>query len=170
MSKINTNNPTILIIDDKKRFPDKLKLLSEYNFIHVGLGQTNIKTILGQIDDLDLDKDELGIILLDLEFKEAENTLNTSQENLTGLELITPVKERFSNVPIIITTVYGDLDIVKECLIAGADNFLRKSEFEELQWRKIFDIYIENKQLQAENKHLKNTLTQIHKYTTACVL
>jgi DNA-binding NtrC family response regulator len=124
--------PKILIIDDDPEFCSDLTFgLSEYKVI----------TSLTGIDGLGIiNKEKIDLLLLDL-------NLNKNSDTLDGLELISGIKRRHHNLPIVVVTSDRRTETVVKAMKRGADDFLRKSDFDLLSWKKKFALIIENQKL-----------------------
>lgn len=66
---------------------------------------------------ISLDSESTSIILLDLHLPDA-----------SGIELVKLIKENFVNIPIVILTGYGDLQLARNCLSLGIADILLKDE------------------------------------------
>lgn len=137
--------PNLLLIDDESAFVHKMQLgFKEYLF-------TPAKTF-DQAASL-LKNNQTDLILLDL-------NLDPTDEVLEGLEYIQPLKEQYPDIPLIVVTADEKTETVVAAMKLGADDFLRKSSFDLLSWKKKFDLLIENTRLLQENKELKDQETQ----------
>jgi len=134
-------NPQILLIDDDAAFNHKMKI--GFNNYDINTTQT--------IENFQkaLKKNSYDLILLDLK-------LNPKSDNLEGLNLIEPIKADHPDIPLIVVTADETTEIVVTAMKRGADDFLRKSEFDLLAWKNKFDLHIKNRILSIENKHLKS--------------
>ena len=138
-------NPSILLIDDEPSFVRKMRLgFKEYHFTEA-LNQEQVQQLLT--------KNNYDLILLDL-------NLDTSSNDLDGLDLIEPIKKVHPDTPLVVVTADEKTETVVTAMKRGADDFLRKSNFDLLSWKKKFDLLIENKILANENKELKNQEAQ----------
>ncbi len=135
----------ILIIDDEPSFIRKMRLgFKEYIFS---------ESLNGKQSQQFLKKNDFDLILLDL-------NLDSSSIDLDGLNLIEPIKESHPDTPLVVVTADEKTETVVTAMKHGADDFLRKSGFDLLAWKKKFDLLIENKILVFENKQLKNQEAQ----------
>ena len=137
--------PTIFIIDDEPSFIQKMRFgFKQYNFFEA-LNSEQSRQILA--------RNNFDLILLDL-------NLDSPSNELDGLDLIEPIKQSQPDTPLVVVTADEKTETVVTAMKRGADDFLRKSGFDLLAWKKKFDLLIENKILVSENKQLKNEQAQ----------
>ena len=122
----------ILVIDDEPAFIQKLRYAFREFQLEEALTVGDSKHAL-QNNNYDL-------ILLDL-------NLDPTAKALEGLALIQPIKSSHPNIPLVVVTADEQTETIVTAMKAGADDYLRKSEFDLLAWRKKFKVYIENKRL-----------------------
>jgi len=135
----------ILLIDDEPAFAHKIQVgFPEYSFIVQDSLEQSLESVESQNTEL---------ILLDL-------NLNPATPVLDGLEFIKPFKERYPEIPLIVVTADERTETVVTAMKLGADDFLRKSSFDLLSWKKKFDLHIENRKLLLENRKLKSQESQ----------
>lgn len=133
-------NYKILLIDDDPSFNKKMK----YAF-----DEYDIRDVLSIKDAyLLLEKLEIDLILLDLNF-------DPESEVLEGLSYIEPLKQSQINIPLIVVTADKKTDTVVQAMKCGANDFLRKSEFDMLSWKRKFELVIENKSLNEKIRNLQ---------------
>ncbi|MEL7195868.1 MAG: sigma 54-interacting transcriptional regulator [Bacteroidota bacterium] len=83
-----------------------------------------------------------SLVLLDLSF--------ASGHTLEGLKSIAPLKKLISDTPLIVITEDQQSSTNVEAIKRGADNFLRKDEFNIVAWKELFDQHI----AEAKPNHL----------------
>ncbi len=106
---IYPNNP-ILFIDDEPAF-----LFSAENVL-VANGLTNVKTLSDSTKALDLlAKEEFSVIVLDM-----------NMPDLTGMELLPMIIEKYPRTPVIIITAVNDVEVAVESIKTGAFNYILK--------------------------------------------
>ena len=105
---------TILIVDDNISVIDSLTLFLKRKVEKV-VSTTNPKKIPSI-----LEKDEIDVILLDMNF---EKTENTGQEGLYWLD---EIKKIVPEQVVIMITAYGDVELAVEALKKGATDFVLK--------------------------------------------
>jgi len=119
---------TILIIDDESSFVSKMRLaFKSFSF-------TEALTI--QKAEQLYSKENYDLILLDLK-------LTPSQNKLDGLKMIEPIKAIQSDTPLVVVTSDEKTETVVKAMKLGADDFLRKSNFDLLSWKNKFELLIE---------------------------
>lgn len=106
---IYPNNP-ILFIDDEQAF-----LFSAENVL-VANGLTNVKTLSDSTMALDLlAKEEFSVIVLDM-----------NMPDITGMELLPLIIEKYPRTPVIIITAVNDVEVAVESIKTGAFNYILK--------------------------------------------
>lgn len=128
----------ILIIDDEPDFNQKLRIGMP------GFDYTEALTI--EDANRQLTANNYNLILLDL-------NLDPATDELEGLDLIRPIKAKHPQTPLVIVTSDEKTETVVTAMKLGADDFLRKSNFDILAWKKKFELLIEN---QALNLRIAN--------------
>lgn len=135
----------VLIIDDEPDFNQKLR---------IGMRSFDYDEVL----TVEASKDKLrdnsyDLILLDL-------NLNPATERLDGLDLIQPIKKTHPATPLVVVTADEKTETVVTAMKLGADDFLRKSNFDLLAWKKKFELLIENRELNQRIKSLEEEKCQ----------
>jgi len=131
---------TILIIDDESSFVSKMRLaFKSFSF-------TEALTI--QKAEQLYSKENYDLILLDLK-------LTPSQNKLDGLKMIEPIKAIQSDTPLVVVTSDEKTETVVKAMKLGADDFLRKSNFDLLSWKNKFELLIENKNLNIQLSNIE---------------
>jgi DNA-binding NtrC family response regulator len=136
----------ILVIDDEAAIRESLELLLGFEGYEVRLA------IDGERGLQALEADSFDLVLLDL-----------SLPGQSGLELLPIIKQRHSELPIIMITAYGTVDNVVEAVRAGAENFVQKPWDNE---KLLADIRsaIARRRVEAENLQLKRALKQRYSF------
>jgi len=129
--------PNILIIDDDPAFISKLRFAFKNYLFKKALSWQSATSIL---------KNNFDLILLDLK-------LNPDSDELNGLEYIKYLKDAHPDTPLVVVTADEATDTVVKAMKEGADDFLRKSEYDLLTWQKKFELLIENKRLAKQVKN-----------------
>ena len=122
---------SFLVIDDDITFCKK---------IAIGLAEHDCKSV-HQIQDalIAVENDWFDIILLDLNLK-------PNSSKLEGLDYISKIKKQANSILIVVTSDEQTETVVK-AMQNGADDFLRKSSFDILAWKKKFELYLKNTRL-----------------------
>lgn len=105
---------TILIVDDNKSVLTSLELLLECEF-----GQILTATNPNQIEML-LSTSPIDLIILDMNFKAGVNNGNE------GLFWLKRIQELDSQIPVIMLTAYGDVELAVKAVKNGATDFILK--------------------------------------------
>jgi DNA-binding NtrC family response regulator len=122
----------VLIIDDEPDFNHKLRIgIPDFDYDEALTVEASRNRLRDNTYDL---------ILLDL-------NLNPDTEKLDGLDLIQPIKKNNPATPLVVVTADEKTETVVTAMKLGADDFLRKSSFDLLAWKKKFDLLIENRSL-----------------------
>src|SRR6201995_3003406 len=105
---------TVLVVDDDIDVLTAVKLLlkTEANEVITEKNPENLNWLL--------QRNEVNLVLLDMNFNSAINTGNE------GLYWLRKIKEWKPNVCVIMITVYGDIDLAVRSLKEGADDFIVK--------------------------------------------
>jgi len=131
----------ILIIDDEPDFNQKLRIGMP------GFDYTKALTI--EDANRHLKVNGYNLILLDL-------NLDPTTNELEGLDLIKPIKDKHPQTPLVIVTSDEKIETVVTAMKLGADDFLRKSNFDILGWQRKFELLIENQTLNQKITRLES--------------
>ncbi len=124
----------ILILDDDYGYTKKLALIfPEFHF-------TSCQDWKSAVDELQ--QNHFNLMLLDL-------NLESSTTKLEGLELIPKIKKEYPELPLIVVTNDQKNETIKKAINSGADNFLRKSEMDKMDWDLKFRTTVENHELKV---------------------
>ena len=130
----------VLIIDDEPDFNHKLRIgIPGFDYDEALTVEASRNRLRDNAYDL---------ILLDL-------NLDPSTEKLDGLDLIQPIKESNPATPLVVVTADEKTETVVTAMKLGADDFLRKSNFDLLAWKKKFELLIENRALSQRIHNLE---------------
>ncbi|MFW6131535.1 MAG: sigma-54-dependent transcriptional regulator [Candidatus Aminicenantaceae bacterium] len=130
----------ILILDDEKSILDLLVMVFEKEGYQV-------KTALSAPKALELiEKEEFDLIITDIKLPE-----------MSGLEVLKKVKNKKSDIPVIVITAYGTVKQAVETLKAGAMDYILKP-FDVDELKIVVSQGLERKRLQEENLLLRKEL------------
>ena len=105
---------TVLIVDDNKSVLTSLELLLEDEFERIETA-SNPNRILSVLDTMPVD-----LVLLDMNFSAGVNTGNE------GLFWLRRIREIAPELPVIMLTAYGDVELAVKALKSGAVDFILK--------------------------------------------
>ena len=100
----------VLIVDDEDHFLNSAELILASN------GITNARTCNNSKDALSLIEKEIFSLV----------TLDINMPYLSGTELLTKIKERTPETPVIMITAINDVDKAVNCIKAGAFDYIVK--------------------------------------------
>lgn len=109
----NTPLPRVLIVDDIPEYVDTIEAYLEdrFNVLKAGSLDEGKRVITDN---------PIDIAIIDIRLNEDD------PENKEGLELLQWLKEKTSEVAVIVMSAYREFDFAVEALNAGADYFMRK--------------------------------------------
>ena len=127
----------VLLVEDEEM---QLKLFSKiianeirsygYEVVTLSNGKDAIKFLSGGKSDLDISRDEVGLILVDL-----------SMYDISGFQVIEEIKSLGLTMPVAVLTAHDDAKIAKEAKKLGAaDYFIKGKDVKELDRLKNFII------------------------------
>lgn len=116
---------TVLIVDDNKSVLTSLELLLEDEFERVET-TSNPNSILSVLDTMPVD-----LVILDMNFSAGVNTGNE------GLFWLRRIQEIAPELPVIMLTAYGDVELAVKALKSGAVDFILKPWDNEVLLEKI---------------------------------
>jgi len=134
----------VLIVDDQK---DYLKLIinelkSEFDICY--------SDSLYGLKNIILDK--LDVALLDIRLNKDDS------ENTDGIEILKILHNERPDIPVIMMTAYGDVDIAVESMKFGAVDFIQKNKVEIADIRKIIQTNLEKYKLTRKISELEKKL------------
>lgn len=121
--------PNILVVEDEEIWFNRYKgLTKDYHFVQA--------TTIQQAKDL-IATESFDLIILDLYFKVKGKSV------LQGINFLEYLKERFSNIPVFVASVDGEIERKKEISkLGGVKKHLIKAEFDQLKWLKAIQLGI----------------------------
>src|SRR5882757_8634276 len=111
---MSTTTPLILIADDQRDVVEALRLL----FKAEGF-QTKEVNSPGKLREV-LDEREFDLALIDL------NYTRDTTSGREGLGLLAEIKATDPNLPVVVMTAWGSVDLAVEAMRAGARDFVQK--------------------------------------------
>jgi DNA-binding NtrC family response regulator len=149
-------NKTLLIVDDNQGILNSLRLLLKTEFATVTT-LSNPNLLLAE-----LEKNEIDVVLLDMNFKAGINTGNE------GLFWLREIKSKAPAAEVIMITAYGDIDLAVRSLKEGATDFVVKPwDNEKLKATldaacRLRDSNLEILDLKKKEKALKQDVNRTH--------
>jgi DNA-binding NtrC family response regulator len=121
--------PSILLVEDEEDFREKMykSFGKKYRIVNARTEKSALQV---------LQHTQYDLILLDL-------SLDRISDKLHGLELIGPIKAYSGGTPLVVVTKHQETQTIVNAMKAGADNYIRKDQFDITAWEKIFNQYIE---------------------------
>ena len=146
----NSDNPRILIADDQADVLEALRLMLKTEGYQIETVTTPQEAV-GAIEDREFD-----VVLMDLNY--ARDT-TSGQE---GIELMNRIRSVDSNIPIVVMTAWGSVDLAVEAIRRGAKDFVQKP-WENARLNTILRTQVElgkalrrGQRLEAENRLLRD--------------
>lgn len=139
---------TILIVDDNKSVLTSLEMLLECEFEHIETA-TNPNQILTLLDTKRID-----LVILDMNFSAGVNTGNE------GLFWLRRIHEIVPDMPVIMLTAYGDVELAVKALKNGAVDFILKPWDNDILLEKVQTAFttLEKERRGTKEKVRKETL------------
>ena len=136
----------ILIVDDEKSILDLLSMVfkKEGYIIHTALSSQRAFEIL--------DEQDIDLVITDIRMP-----------GMSGLDLLTHIKENYSDIPVIMITAYGSTREAVKALKAGALDYITKP-FDIDELKIIIRNALHKRELEQENILLKRELTKIYSF------
>ena len=138
---------TILIVDDDIEFHKDTRLALRNHYICDGAN--SVPSFQEKISTQEYD-----LILLDL-------VLSEDSKEKVGLDLLTTIKEKKPNIPVVIITADGEVETVVKAIQQGAADYIHKEQLNYDILDKKFRKIIESQALQAENTLLKEEIKRL---------
>jgi DNA-binding NtrC family response regulator len=146
---------TILVIDDKKEILTTLEYLLAEDFdkiITLESPDTCLQVLATEV---------VNIVLLDMNFHLG---VNTGSEGLFWLE---QMKKFHPEIPVVLFTAYGDIDIAVRGLKMGAADFVTKPWDNDILLDKLRSVLAKCRQQmktldEVENEHIQRALDKCH--------
>ena len=141
-----TNMETILIVDDEKNY---LVVLSAFlsGVGYEALTADNARRALEIVETTDLD-----LVLTDMKMP-----------TMDGIELLTRIKEKIPDVPVVMMTAYGTVEKAVEAMQFGAFNFILKP-FQNETLKQIVDKAVRSYRVLKENRRLVQALEKRYRF------
>ncbi|RKZ22951.1 hypothetical protein DRQ18_01570 [bacterium] len=104
----------VLIVDDDPEFVETLKKsLSKYFIVYTAFSKKEAIECY--------EKESPDVVLLDIRLKDEPG-------NKEGLDVLRYIKEEDPDIPVLVMTAYGDVDVAVESLKLGAEDFIQKAK------------------------------------------
>jgi DNA-binding NtrC family response regulator len=145
-SKPETATARILVVDDEVDIRESLEALLEFEGYRVDMAATAGEGARA------LENASYDLVLLDLMLPDR-----------SGMELLNDVRQRDTDIPIIMLTAYGSLEVAVTALKSGANDYLAKPWDNEKLLVEI-RTQIDKRRLQHENIHLKRALKERYSF------
>lgn len=144
---MSSKRPTLLIVDDNAEYLDSLArvLRREFSIITA----TTVEEAQAGL------KRAPQLILLDVRLKDDDPA------NKDGLELLKLIKGEMPEVPVVMMTAYGDIDIAVEAMKLGATDFIQKGKVNLSEFRKSIENALERSRLERKVAQLEEELQRI---------
>lgn len=131
----------ILVVDDKPIMRDSVAATlqrANYQVVAAGSGVDALKMV---------DRHQPAVVITDLRMPEMD-----------GLQLLTSLREREPEMPVVLMTAYGAVDVAVDAMKAGAFDFIQKP-FENEHLVMTVRRAVEHRRLSRENRALRSTQT-----------
>jgi DNA-binding NtrC family response regulator len=139
---------TLLIVDDDQEFLRVLESALEKEF-------TVILTSTAEEAKHNLGKG-IGLILLDVRLKEEDDTANKD-----GVRLLEFIRQTRPEIPVVMMTAYGDIDVAVEAMKLGAADFIQKARADVREFRKALRNALERSRLERKVAELEEDLRRL---------
>lgn len=137
----------ILIVDDDPKFLDSLANVLNRHYSSIKAASlTEAKQSLSPRIDL---------ALLDIRLN------NSDPLNKEGIELLKYIKNGYPDLPVIMMTAYGDIDIAVEAMKLGASDFIQKGRLDIREFRKVIDNVLAKSRLERKVTELEEKLQKL---------
>ncbi len=137
---------SILVADDEVEIREGLELLLESE----GYGVTAVGT--GEATLAQLDQRPFDLLLLDV-----------SLPDRNGLELLREIHQRDANLPVVMITAYGSIDMARAAFKNGAHDYITKPWSNDELLAQIA-VAVEGRRLREENLQLKRALKERYNF------
>jgi len=137
----------ILIIDDDREFVESLSHALGSNFsIEKAYSREEAEKIIEPF--------RFDVVLLDIR-------LSSETGDKTGLEILKELKEQDPDLPVLMMTAYGDIDIAVESLKLGAEDFIQKNKVSLDDYKLIIQNLFRTGKLRRKVSSLESRLEKI---------
>jgi DNA-binding NtrC family response regulator len=133
---------SILVVDDESEIREGLELLLKSE----GYGVTSAET--GESGLAKLEEHPFDLLLLDV-----------SLPDRNGLELLKEIRRRDANLPVVLITAYGSIEMARAAFKNGAMDYITKPWSNDELLAQVAQA-VESRRLRDENIHLKRALKQ----------
>jgi DNA-binding NtrC family response regulator len=137
---------SILVVDDEVEIREGLDVLLTSEDFRVTLAET------GQAGLDRLEQNPFDLLLLDV-----------SLPDRSGIDLLREIRGRDPNLPIILITAYGSIDMARAAFKNGAHDYITKPWSNDELVTQV-SLAIEGRRLREENVHLKRALKQRYNF------
>jgi two-component system NtrC family response regulator len=137
---------TILIVDDEKNYLVVLEALLSAEGYEI-ITADNVKDALRLMEESDLD-----LVLTDMKMP-----------GMSGMDLLVESKRRKPEVPVIMMTAYGTIEMAVEAMKKQAYDYITKP-FQNEELKLTIKKALENYRLIKENRRLSEALSERHRY------
>ncbi len=137
----------MLIIDDDISYLNSLNDVLKRDF--------SIVTASSLIEAEDLLHPGFDLVLLDIRLDDSDPS------NQDGIKLLRRVKDEQFDLPVIVMTAYGDIDIAVEAMKLGAADFIQKAKVDTGEFRKTIKGVLEKSRLQRKVLELEEDLHRL---------
>jgi DNA-binding NtrC family response regulator len=139
-------NGSILVIDDEAEIREGLELLLSSE----GYAVTSAET--GQAGLARLEAEPYDLVLLDV-----------SLPDRSGLDLLRDIHQRDPDLPIVLITAYGSIDMARQAFKSGAQDYITKPWSNDELLAQVA-LAVEGRRLREENVQLKRALKQRYNF------
>jgi DNA-binding NtrC family response regulator len=139
-------NGSILVIDDEAEIREGLELLLSSE----GYAVTSAET--GQLGLARLEEEPYDLLLLDV-----------SLPDRNGLDLLRDIRQRDPELPIVLITAYGSIDMARQAFKSGAQDYITKPWSNDELLAQVA-LAVEGRRLREENVQLKRALKQRYNF------
>lgn len=137
----------ILIIDDDREFVESLSHALSSNFsIEKAYSREEADRLIEQI--------RFDVVLLDIR-------LSPETSDKTGLEILKDLKRQDPDLPVLIMTAYGDIDLAVESLKLGAEDFIQKNRVSLEDYKLIINNLLRTGKLRRKVSSLESRLEKL---------
>src|ERR1044071_3727336 len=95
-----------------------------------------------------------GLVLLDVRLRD-------ESANREGLRLLESIKQNQPDLPVVMMTNYGDIDIAVEAMRLGASDFVEKSRVDVREFRKVIDNALKRSRLERSEEHTSELQSRV---------
>jgi DNA-binding NtrC family response regulator len=139
-------NGSILVIDDEAEIREGLELLLSSE----GYAVTSAET--GQLGLARLEEEPYDLLLLDV-----------SLPDRNGFDLLREIRQRDPELPIVLITAYGSIDMARQAFKSGAQDYITKPWSNDELLAQVA-LAVEGRRLREENVQLKRALKQRYNF------